>query len=59
MVRSDDVDTLQILVDAANGWQTAAAAHNVVLTIVTASINGKIVKLFWDETAGIWDITAE
>lgn len=59
MVRSDDVDTLQLLVNAANNWQTTASGQNVVLTVITATINDKVVKLYWDATAGIWDITAE
>lgn len=59
MVRSDDVDTLQLLVTAAHEWQTIAAGQNVVLTIITATINGKVVKLYWDEAQQIWDITAE
>lgn len=55
-MRSDDVDTLQLLVDAATNWRTQALAQNVSITILTTQINGQTVILEWDETNSIWNI---
>lgn len=55
-MRSDDVDTLQILVNAATDWRTAAIAQNVNITMLTTQINGQTVILEWDDTNSIWNI---
>lgn len=54
-MRSDDVDTLGVLISAANGWRTAALAENVELNILTTEINNELVILSWNE-AGYWDV---
>lgn len=58
-MRSDDVDVLQLLVNAAMGWQTTANAQGVNVDILKVSINGKPVTLAWNSVTLIWDITAE
>lgn len=55
-MRSDDVDTLQILVNAATTWRTTAIAQNVSITMLTTQINGETVILEWDDTNSIWNI---
>jgi hypothetical protein len=58
-MRSDDVDTLQLLVNAANTWQTQASTQNVSLDILTTRINGETVILSWDSTNSIWEIRTQ
>lgn len=58
-MRSDDVDTLQDLVNAATGWRTSANAVNVSLDMLTTRINGETVVLMWDETNSIWEIRTQ
>lgn len=58
-MRSDDVDTLQLLVNAANGWQTSAQGQGVTIDVLKVSINGKPVTLAWNSVDLVWDITAE
>lgn len=55
-MRSDDVDTLQILVNAATDWRTAAITQSVSISMLTTQINGQTVILEWDETNSIWNI---
>jgi hypothetical protein len=57
-MRSDDVDTLQLLVNAATEWRTAALAQNVELNILTTEINNETVILSWNES-GYWDIRTQ
>lgn len=59
IMRSDDVDTLQILVNAATDWRTAAIAQNVNITMLTTQINGQTVILEWDDTNSIWNIRTD
>ncbi len=55
-MRSDDVDTLQLLVNAATEWRAAGITQNVSITMLTTQINGETVILEWDETNSIWNI---
>lgn len=55
-MRSDDVDTLQLLIDAANGWRNVALTQGVEITIITTQIHEQTVVLEWDETDSIWNI---
>lgn len=57
-MRSDDVDTLGILIGAANSWRTAALAEGVEINILTTEINNETVILAWNE-AGYWDIRTQ
>lgn len=59
IMRSDDVDTLQILVNATTDWRTAAIAQNVNITMLTTQINGQTVILEWDDTNSIWNIRTD
>jgi hypothetical protein len=58
-MKSPDVHILQDLVNAANDWQVQAAAENVVITILTTTIEGETVTLSWDATNNIWEIAAQ
>ena len=59
-MRSDDVDTLQLLVDAATSWRQQALAQNVAIDIMVTRINGQVVMLRWDFERSLWDVrTAE
>ena len=57
-MKSDDVDVLQQLVNAASGWRTTALSVNVELNILTTEINNETVILSWNES-GYWDIRTQ
>jgi hypothetical protein len=55
-MRSDDVDVLQLLVNAATTWRANAKTQGVELDILTTRINGDIVQLEWDANTLVWNI---
>lgn len=58
-MRSDDVDTLQLLVNAATDWRTAALVVGVEVNIITTQINDQDVILSWNGDLNIWDIRTQ
>lgn len=55
-MKSDDVDTLQILVNAATTWRNAALGQSVQLDVLVTRINGEIVLLQWNPELVLWHI---
>jgi hypothetical protein len=60
-VKSSDVDTLQLLVNAANTWRTQALAQNVEIQSMTVEINDRPVSLNWnpgdEENPAEWEVS--
>lgn len=55
-MKSEDISTLQQLVNAANGWRDTALTVGVEINIITSDIRGQTVILSWDNTNTTWDI---
>lgn len=55
-MRSDDVDVLQELVNAATTWRNQALTKGVEMDVLMTRINGEIVFLRWDANLVLWDI---
>lgn len=55
-MKSEDISTLQQLVNAANGWRNTALTVGVEINIITSDIRGQTVILSWDNTNTTWDI---
>lgn len=57
-MKSDDVDVLQLLVNAATTWRNSALGQNVELNMLTTQIHDETVILSWNEL-GYWDIRTQ
>lgn len=58
-MKSVDIPILQQLSDAAKTWQTTAASVGVVITTLTTTIGGEVVRLSWIADQNAWEIHAD